>query len=91
MKLLIAPLLFWGITVTQRLSSAAFEATPVFATAKMGGGSNVGYSDLLGPIRDIANYASFPLRPTNNPDSFMYAALILLASDFDIHSQFPGT
>ncbi len=36
-------------------------------------------------------YTFFPLRPINNPNSFMYAALILLASDFDIHSQFPGT
>ena len=31
----------------QRLSSAAFEATTVFAVAKMGGGSNVRCSDLL--------------------------------------------
>lgn len=30
-----------------RLSSGAFEATPTFATAKVGGGSNVTCSDLL--------------------------------------------
>jgi hypothetical protein len=32
----------------QRLSSAAFEATPAFAAAKVGGGSNVRCNDLLG-------------------------------------------
>jgi hypothetical protein len=35
----------------QRRSSATFEATPVFASAKMGGGSNVRCNDLLGTQR----------------------------------------
>ena len=34
----------------QRLSSAAFEATPVFAAAKIGGGSNVRCNEMLGAI-----------------------------------------
>lgn len=32
------------------MSSAAFEATPVFAKAKIGGGSNVHCNDLLGAV-----------------------------------------
>ena len=36
-----------GPQVKYRLSSAAFEATPVFAEAKMGGGSNARCNDLL--------------------------------------------
>jgi hypothetical protein len=39
-----------GKAAVQRLSSATFEATPVFAVAKMGGGSNVRCNDLLGGI-----------------------------------------
>ena len=35
------------ICVAQRLSSGAFDATPAFAAAKVGGGPNVTCSDLL--------------------------------------------
>jgi hypothetical protein len=36
------------VNASQRPSSEAFEATPVFALAKMGGGSNIPCNDLLG-------------------------------------------
>ena len=41
----------------QRLSSGAFDATPVFAVAKIGGGSNVTCSDLLALTSPAASYA----------------------------------
>ncbi len=45
----------------QRLSSAAFEATTVFAAAKMGGGSNVRCSDLLDAIwHQVFDCIAFP-------------------------------
>ena len=47
--------------VAQRLSSGAFEATPAFATAKVGGGSNVTCSDLLGLCMTTLDFINVPV------------------------------